>query len=137
MPVCLGSRATSCSATPMRSRTCLRLRGDVVAGHRRLPAGGGEQGAEHLHGGRLAGAVGSEEAVDLTPLDGEVEPVDRGHVVEGAGQPGGRDGWLGDRSWGSGHVVRFLVAGLVIVCMGSNLRITAVRSCPQLWNLSG
>ena len=68
----------------------LRPLGDVEARHRRLPAGGREQRAEHLHRGRLAGAVGSEQAVDLAPRDGEVEVVDRGDVAEGADEALGR-----------------------------------------------
>ena len=39
--------------------------------------GRGQQGGEHVDGGRLAGAVGAEEAVDLARRDGQVDPVDR------------------------------------------------------------
>ena len=38
--------------------------------------GGWEKGGEHVDGGRLPGAVGSEEAIDLAGVDLEVDPVD-------------------------------------------------------------
>ncbi len=50
---------------------------DVVAGHPRGSGRRREQGGEHVHGGRLAGPVGAEEAVDLTRRDREVDPVHR------------------------------------------------------------
>jgi hypothetical protein len=53
------------------------LSDDVVAGDGRRPRGRGEQRGEHVNGGRLAGAVRPQEAVDLTRGDGEVDPVDR------------------------------------------------------------
>ena len=65
---------------------------DVVARHGRLATGRGEQGAQHLHGGRLARSVGAEQAVDLTPVDGEVEAVDGPHVTERPGEAPRRDG---------------------------------------------
>ena len=45
-----------------------RLGGDVVPAHRGSSRGGAEQGAQHAHGGGLAGAVGSEEPVDLAAV---------------------------------------------------------------------
>ena len=94
-----------------------------------LPAGRREQRAEHLHGGGLAGAVGAEQAVDLAPVDGEVEAVDRGDLPEGAGEAAGGDGGVvADSSARGDSAGAGLVRVLVMVCMGSNLRITAARS---------
>ena len=76
----------------MRRRTACGWAAMSYAGHRGPPAGGGEQRAQHLHGGRLPGPVGAEQAVDLTSVDGEVEAVDRGHLPEGAGEALGGDG---------------------------------------------
>jgi hypothetical protein len=55
--------------------------------------GGGEEAGEHLDGGGLAGAVGAEEAEELTGGDGEVDVLDGGEVAEAAGEAGGDDGW--------------------------------------------
>jgi hypothetical protein len=49
---------------------------DVVARHASGARGGREQRGQHQHGGRLAGAVGPQEAVDLTRLHAQVDPVD-------------------------------------------------------------
>src|SRR5690606_4175653 len=51
---------------------------DVVAGDPRLATRRGDEGAEDLDGGRLAGPVRAEEAEGLAGLDGEVDAVDRG-----------------------------------------------------------
>ena len=103
----------------------LLLRGDVVAGHDGLPAGRREQRAEHLHGGGLPGPVGAEQAVDLTAVDGEVEAVDGGDLPERAGEAADGDGGVRRT-----RRTRAPAGGLarVVVCMGSNLRITAARS---------
>ena len=50
---------------------------DVESAHGCVPAGRRQQRREHQHGGRLAGAVRSQEAVDLAGLHGQVDPVDR------------------------------------------------------------
>ena len=86
-----GSRATSCSATPMREPHRVRLGGDVVAGDRGPPAVGRQQGAEHADGGGLAGAVGAEEAVDLAPPTVRSRPS-TAVVSERAGQAARGDG---------------------------------------------
>ena len=46
-----------------------------------------EQRGQHLHQGRLAGAVGAEHAEDLTAADLEVDAVDGAVVAEGLDQP--------------------------------------------------
>ena len=53
------------------------LAGDIDAGDLDLPGGGLEQGAEDADGGRLAGAVGPQEAKDLTLRDIEVDAPNR------------------------------------------------------------
>ena len=65
---------------------------DVEAGDGRTPAAGRQQRAQHPHGGRLAGAVGAEEAVDLAFGDLEIDVVDRGEAVELAHEALGADG---------------------------------------------
>ena len=64
----------------------------VVAGHHGPALGGGEQRAQHQHGGRLAGPVGTEEAVDLAGRDVQVDVVDGHGLVEAAHQALGQDG---------------------------------------------
>jgi len=54
---------------------------DVEAGHARRPFGRRQQRRQHQHRGRLAGAVGTEEAVDLAGLDFQVDPVNRPRPV--------------------------------------------------------
>ena len=49
----------------------------VVAGHARRARCGRQQRGEHMHGRRLAGAVGAEEAVDLARLHAQVDAVHR------------------------------------------------------------
>ena len=62
--------------------------GPRVAAQQADLAGVGAQEAEQdADGGRLAGAVGTEEAVHLARLDGQVEPVERAHVAEGLDEP--------------------------------------------------
>ena len=61
-----------------------RLLDHVVAGDRGAAAGRQQQRRQHPHRGRLAGAVGAEEAVDLALLDGDVDALHREHLVEGA-----------------------------------------------------
>ena len=63
-------------------------------------AGGrGDQAEQHAQGGRLAGAVGAEEAGDRPLVDLEVEVVDGEHVAEALGEPVHAD---------RGHGVSFL-----------------------------
>ena len=57
------------------------LVGDVEAGDRRAAGRGRQQRREHVHGGRLARAVGPEEAVDLAGRDGQIDAVDRADVA--------------------------------------------------------
>ena len=61
---------------------------DVEARHTRRPRRRRQQRGQHQHRGRLAGAVGAEEAVDLARLDPQVDPVDRPRpVLELAHEP--------------------------------------------------
>ena len=57
------------------------LANDVVAGDPRGPGGGGQERGQHVHGGRLAGAVRAQEAVDLARPHLEVDAVDRPRAV--------------------------------------------------------
>ena len=50
---------------------------DVVAGHAGRARGRRQQRRQHQHGGGLAGAVRSQEAVDLARVDVQVDTVDR------------------------------------------------------------
>ena len=50
-----------------------------------------QQAAHHLERGRLAGAVGPEQAEDLAAADAERDPIGRGEVAELLGQPAGLD----------------------------------------------
>ena len=59
---------------------------DRLAEQPGLPLGGRQQAAQHLHRRRLAAAVGAEEAVDLPPLDPEVDVIDRRETAEPLGQ---------------------------------------------------
>jgi hypothetical protein len=54
---------------------------DVEAGHPRRPFGRRQQRRQHQHRGRLAGAIGTEESVDLAGLDPQVDAVDRPRPV--------------------------------------------------------
>ena len=53
-----------------------------------------QQAAEHLDGGRLARAVGAEQAVDLAVTDLQVDALDRLEVAEGLTQDARADGDL-------------------------------------------
>ena len=72
-----GSRAASWRAAPIASRTRAPSVATSWPATRGAAGGGGQQGGEHVDGGRLAGAVGAEEAVDLAGSNLEVDPVDR------------------------------------------------------------
>ena len=69
--------------------------GDVSPGvateHLRGAAVGAEQAEQDADGGRLAGAVGPEEAVHLAGLDAQVEAVERPHPAEALAQAADRD----------------------------------------------
>ena len=60
---------------------------DVEAGDARAAVGRRQQRREHVHGRRLAGAVRSQEAVDLAFGDDEVDPVHGADVLEVADEP--------------------------------------------------
>ena len=60
----------------MLRRTCSDSRDHVVPRHRRRAGGRAQQRGQHPQGGRLAGAVGSEEPDHLTLRDVEVDAVD-------------------------------------------------------------
>jgi hypothetical protein len=49
----------------------------VIATDLCAPAGGWEQGRQHAHRGRLAGAIGAEEAKDFALVDAEVDAAHR------------------------------------------------------------
>ena len=75
-PVRNASSAASCSAAPMWRRTsgpCVATSKPATVAR---PADGRQQRREHVHGRRLARAVGAEEAVDLARADLEVDAVD-------------------------------------------------------------
>ncbi len=70
---------------------------DIVRVHRTaeqpgLSLAGGQQAGEHLHGGGLAAAVGTEEAEDLSPVDSEAYMIDGGEIPKAHGQVVGLDG---------------------------------------------
>ena len=72
----------------------------VDAGHAGLAAVGAGQGGEDLDRGRLAGAVGAEQAEHGAGLDLEAEPVQGADVLGvGLGQVAGLDGRAGWRHW--------------------------------------
>ena len=65
---------------------------DVVPQDRCPTAGGSQQGGDHAQRRRLAGTVGTEQAVDDAGGDLQVEAVDGGEGAESPGQTIGRDG---------------------------------------------
>ncbi len=67
-------------------------RAQVDAGDAQRAAGRRQQAAEHAEGGRLAGAVGAEQAEDLAGLDLEADVVDGGEGAELAHQIADLDG---------------------------------------------
>ena len=58
-----------------------RVGHDVDAADQRLARGRRQQGGQHLHGGRLAGAVRADQAVDLPGADHQVDAGHRQLVV--------------------------------------------------------
>jgi hypothetical protein len=69
----------------------LRLRVHVDARHDRLAVGRFEEPARHPDHRRLSGAVGADEAVDLSARDDEIHIVDGDEVVELFPDPGEAD----------------------------------------------
>src|SRR5262249_44603764 len=59
----------------------LRPSQQVTSGHGRFAATWWQQSRQHPEGGRLAGAVGAEEAEDGSGFDAE---IDSGHGLDGA-----------------------------------------------------
>ena len=55
------------------------------------PRVGRQQSQQHLHRGRLARAVGAEEAVDAPAWHHEVQALDNGALAEGLGEVAGQD----------------------------------------------
>ncbi len=70
----------------------LAARADGPAQHGGLAAGGTQHAEQQADGGGLAGAVQSQEGVDLALLDAQVELVDGGQAFEAAGEVVGVDG---------------------------------------------
>ena len=70
----------------------LGLFGDAQAQHLDLARGRRQQPAQHADGGRLAGPVRAEEAVDLLFRHVEVDMVDRDQFAEALGQAARADG---------------------------------------------
>ncbi len=91
----------------------LRLLDDVVAEDASGAAVGTQQRREHADGGGLAGAVGSEDAVDGAGLDAEVDAVDRPVLAEHLHEPLGLDGPV---SGGSCHVTSIRAPALSRRC---------------------
>ncbi len=58
----------------------------------RLAVGRGQEARQHLHGRRLAAAVGAEEAEDLAAIDCEIHRVDGSERPEAAREVLGHDG---------------------------------------------
>ena len=92
-----------------------RFRNDVVPGNGGRPRCWVQEGGKHAHSGGFARAIGSEESVDLSGLDGEVNSIDCEIVTEGASEIGRGDGVghlpnaIGVGPWGSFAVVRRFV----------------------------
>ena len=82
-------------ARPIRSRTVDLLAHDVEAGDVRLAGVGLQQRGQDAHGGRLAGAVGAEQAEHRAGRHAEVDAVERDHVAEGLAQAAHADRELG------------------------------------------
>ena len=69
-----------------------RLERAVVAEHAARSARRVDDPEQHPQGGRLAGAVGAEQAVDRAGRNGEADAVDRARLVEILDQVDGFDG---------------------------------------------
>ena len=121
-PVSSGSSAASWSAAPIAARTCGPSLTTSKPATRRRAGGRRQERGQHVHGRRLAGAVRAEEAVDLAGRDGEVDPVDRAHVLELADEPLDLD-----------PVVRLRCHVAMLVTLESDASGSLVRSC---WSCS-
>ena len=69
----------------------LGLADDVMPGHPGLAAVGRHDRRKQAHGGRLAGAVGTDKAENLTLLDGQGEAVESSNRIECLGETLGTD----------------------------------------------
>ena len=85
-------RARPSGTTPIWRLTSMGWASGVEAEDLDAAGGGGEEAGEHLDGGGFTGAVGAEEAEELTGRDGEVDVLNGGEVAETAGEVGGGDG---------------------------------------------
>ena len=65
------------------------------AEQQRFALAGRQEPGQHFHRRRLAAAVRSDKAKDLTALDRETDPVDRSEIAEPAGEAARRDDRLG------------------------------------------
>ena len=63
-----------------------RMGGDVLAPQARLPPARPDQAQQHADGRALARPVGTEEAVDLAPTDGQANALDRRLASETLGE---------------------------------------------------
>ena len=63
-----------------------RLRRHIQPTHRGLAGSGGQKPAEHLDGGRFAGAVGTEKGADRTSCDFQRQAVHGRHGAESLGE---------------------------------------------------
>jgi hypothetical protein len=75
----------------------LGLGGDIKTSHRGPPRGWTSQGAEHLDGRRLPGAVRTEKSEDFALGHRKVDPVDGGQVAVAFDQIVNLHGRLGYR----------------------------------------
>ncbi len=71
------------------------FRVDRLTEQQRLPFGGRLQAGEHFHRGRLATAIGAEEAEYLTTLDTKIHMIDGHEIAEAARQAVSLDGHCG------------------------------------------
>src|SRR5438477_343833 len=84
---CVVSRTVVLAGEADRGAHGVGLAGDVETEHRRVAGVGREQGRKDAHGGRLAGAVGAEEAEDRPGRDLEIDAVEGGDVAEALHDP--------------------------------------------------
>lgn len=67
------------------------MSGRVLPKDPQLPLADRGDPRDHPHGARLAGAIRPQEAERLAPPDLDIDPVDRGEIAEGLGQPPSTD----------------------------------------------
>src|SRR5471032_2389838 len=64
-----------------------RFRGrDVLAVEQNLPGSRDQEFSEQVETGRLAGAIGTDQGVDMTTLDFQIDIADSGESLEFLGQ---------------------------------------------------